>query len=163
MNRQDMDDQGQEAALDEGQATEQDRSQAEYRDKYLRLLAEQENRRKQLERAFEDRLREAKRRLLLKLLSLADDLERALSYAKTDDPLAKGVKMIHQQMQNLLAEEGVESIVAEGQPFDPSLHEAVELVLGQGEGDVVEKDLLKGYTYQGQLLRPAQVRVRRGS
>lgn len=136
---------------------------AEYKDKYLRLLAEQDNYRKSLERISQDRWQEARKRLLRKLIAVSDDLERALAHAPSGNPLAEGIQLVYDQLQHVLAEEGVEVLEAVGQPFDPAVHEAVEVVPGDGEDDIVDAEMLKGYLHQGQLLRPAQVRVRKGT
>jgi len=139
------------------------REAAENKEKYLRLLADQENYRKRLQRVYEDRLQDSKSRFLLKLLEVSDNLERALSYADPADPLSNGVKMTYEQLRDVLAEEGVEVMQTVGQSFDAQWHEAVEIVPGDGPDKVVDSEVLKGYLYQGRLLRPAQVRVRQNS
>ena len=136
------------------------RQAEESRESYLRILADQENYRKRLERVYQDRMEERQRAFLRRLLSVADSLQRALAYADDADPLSRGVKLTYDELQNVLAQEGVEPVQSLGQEFDPQIHEAVEIIADGGQHDTVESEFSKGYRYQGKLLRPAAVRVR---
>jgi len=133
----------------------------EYKDKYLRAQAEMANFKKRLERRYEEQIEEEKKYLILKFLSVADNLERALNHADlNDDGLRDGIQLTYQELQNLLAQEGVARITAEGQPFDPSYHEAVAIIpTPEAEADTVVAEVQKGYLYRDQLLRPARVHV----
>jgi molecular chaperone GrpE len=133
----------------------------DYKDRYLRAQAEMVNFKKRLERRYEEQVEEEKKHLLLKFLSVADNLERALNHADlNDDGLRDGVQLTYQELQHLLAQEGVEQIEPEGQPFDPSYHEAVAIVPNpEAEADTVVAEVQKGYLYRDQLLRPAKVHV----
>jgi molecular chaperone GrpE len=133
----------------------------DYKDRYLRVQAEMVNFKKRLERRYEEQVEEEKKRLLLKFLSVADNLERALNHADlNEDGLRGGIQLTHQELQHLLAQEGVEQMAAEGQPFDPSYHEAVAIVPDlEAEADTVVTEVQKGYLYRDQLLRPARVHV----
>lgn len=73
--------------------------------------------------------------------------------------LIAGVEMIKRQMEALLCAEGVQPVDCLGKPFDPTLEEAIEVVEGGGEPGTVVEVVLKGYTYEGDLLRPARVKV----
>lgn len=138
------------------------REAAENRDLYLRALAEKENARKRLERLYEERLAEAKRNLLRKVIAVSDNLERALAYQDAREGLREGVQLIYRQMQDLLCSEGVEPIEALGQPFDPSQHEAVAVVEGAEPPGTIVVEELRGYRHGEQLLRPAHVHVASG-
>jgi molecular chaperone GrpE len=133
----------------------------DYKDKYLRAQAEMVNFKKRLERRYEEQVEEEKKYLLLKFLSVADNLERALNHADlNDDGLRDGIQLTYQELQHLLAQEGVEQIEPEGQPFDPSYHEAVAIIpTSKSEADTVIAEVQKGYLYRDQLLRPARVYV----
>ena len=133
----------------------------DYKDKYLRTQAEVANFKKRLERRYEEQVEEEKKRLLLGFLSVADNLERALNHADlNDDGLRDGIQLTYQELQHLLAQEGVERIESEGQPFDPSYHEAVAIIpTSEAEADTVVAQLQKGYLYRDQLVRPAKVHV----
>ncbi len=135
-------------------------------DKYLRERAEMENFKKRVERTYADLARRSKKELLLKVLGVADNLERALAYESTAGEqvdvrsLLTGVRMTYAQLRDLLSAEGVSEIRTVGERFDPALHEAVaaEPLNGRQEGEIVA-ELQKGYTLDGELLRPARVKV----
>jgi molecular chaperone GrpE len=141
------------------EATQQEAS--DYKDKYLRAQAEMANFKKRLERRYEEQVEEEKKHLLLKFLSVADNLERALNHADlNEDGLRDGIQLTYQELQHLLAQESVEQMTAEGQPFDPSYHEAVAMIpTSEAEADIVVTEVQKGYLYRDQLLRPAKVHV----
>jgi len=133
----------------------------DYKDKYLRAQAEMVNFKKRLERRYEEQVEEEKKHLLLKFLSVADNLERALNHADlNDDGLRGGIQLTYQELQHLLAQEGVEQMAPQGQPFDPSYHEAVAIIpTSEAEADTVVAEIQKGYLYRDQLLRPVKVHV----
>ncbi len=126
---------------------------------FLRQTALEDIRRR-FERQAERQIRDERWRLLNRLLTVADNLERALDHAHVEDGLRAGVQLTLDDLMSQLAQEGVEPIQALGQPFDPHLHEAIATD-GPG-GDVVKKVLQMGYTLDGKLLRPARVVVGRG-
>jgi molecular chaperone GrpE len=135
---------------------------AELRDKYLRAAAALENARKQAERVATARTIQELRNLYLRFLEVADNMERALSYAAEGDRLAPGVKATLRQLLDILRQAGVTPLDAEpGAPFDPRFHEAVET----HEGNVPEATVMAvsqpGYLFEGQVLRPARVVVTR--
>jgi len=125
---------------------------------FLRQTALEDVRRR-FERQAERQIRDERWRLLNRLLTVADNLERALDHAPAGDPLRAGVQLTLDDLMRQLAQEGVEPIQALGQRFDPHLHEAIATD-GPG-GDVVKKVLQTGYTLNGELLRPARVVVGR--
>jgi molecular chaperone GrpE len=133
----------------------------DYKDRYLRAQAEMANFKKRLERRYEEQVEEEKKHLLLRFLSVADNLERALNHADlNEDGLRDGIELTYQELQHLLAQEGVEQMAPEGQPFDPSYQEAVAIIpTSEAEVDTVVAEIQKGYLYRDQLLRPAKVHV----
>jgi molecular chaperone GrpE len=146
-----------EAALDAAR-----QENAELRDKYLRAAAALENTRKQAERDAEQRVGQRLRSVYTGLLEVADNLERALSYAADDDPLAPGVRATLRQLLDVLAREGVTPIqVQPGTPFDPRFHEAIETHTGDVPEVIVAAVSQPGYLFAGQVLRPARVVVMR--
>jgi molecular chaperone GrpE len=94
-----------------------------------------------------------------------DDFELALMHASEDvdsDRLLKGVELVYAKLLDALQSEGLERIEAEGQSFDPTLHEAL-MQSGEGEGEPhVAEVFRQGYTLRGRVIRPAGVRVERG-
>ncbi len=147
------------------QDLEQARAQAaEYEQKYLRCLAEMDNFKKRLERSHSDLARSNKKALFAKTLAVLDNLDRAIQFEHTakDDPssLIAGLRLTYWQLGELLAGEGVKAIEALGQPFDPRLHEAVDIdVSGANAPGTVTAELQKGYYYQDEVLRPVKVKV----
>jgi molecular chaperone GrpE len=127
----------------------------------LRLLAEFDNYRRRTKQ--EAALAEAngKREVLLALLDLKDDVDRALLHIReTSDAVADGLRLIHQRFNNLLEAHGVTAFESEGQVFDPEIHEAVTMIDGDGEqSGTVYSEHRRGYLMNGKLLRPARVAV----
>lgn len=127
----------------------------------LRTQADLENYKKRAEREKQESIKYASKRLFGQILEVMDNFDRALM-AITDpkDNLAIGVSMIHKQLQDVLAQNGVEEIVAIGRPFDPYLDEALAQ---EPRADVEEHTVIevfqKGYRFQGNLLRATKVKV----
>lgn len=133
--------------------------------KLLRLAAEFENYKKRMEREQALARAYANERLLERLLPVVDNLERALAAADTqaEDGLVHGVDLTLRELLEVLRREGVEAIDAEGQAFDPTVHEAVLTQPSQDlpEGSVISQ-IEKGYRYKDRILRPAKVVVSSG-
>ena len=104
--------------------------------------------------------------LLLRLLPVADNFDRALAAARQThdyEKLIGGVEGIQRQLDELLAREGVTVIEATGQPFDPNLHNAVlRDESGEHPENTIVEDLQKGYELNGKVLRPTLVKVAAG-
>ncbi len=139
----------------------------EWRERALRAMAELENFRKQLRDQYRQEARRQIVALLKQLLQVADHLELALQYARSGEEVtlegvAMGVEMVHRQLLDLLKGIGVEPIEAVGRPFDPYRHEAVEALPSPDvDEETVVEEVRKGYILEGQVLRPAQVKVAR--
>ncbi len=138
---------------------------AELKDRYYRVLAEMDNFRKQQERRSVERTRQEKKTLLLRIIEIVDDLGRALAYQEVADrdALLNSLKLTFSQLGTLLQREGVTTYIAEGESFDPHVHEAVESIdnSGKPEGHVLQ-EVQRGYRYGDELLRPARVHVSSG-
>ena len=140
--------------------------QINWEDRYLRLAADLENRKKAAERAYAHRAQQSWERIRRDLLPLADNLERALQNAtpvERNTGLYSGVELTLRELSNTMRQHGVERIDALGQPFDPELHDAVGAVPHPtlAPGTVMRVDL-PGYLLDGRLLRPARVLVTAG-
>lgn len=136
---------------------------AEARDKYLRSRADMDNFRKRIERTYADQSKAAQKDLLRRLLAVKDNIERALQYGESSqngEGIMEGVRLTQYQLEQLLEQEGVKSIDAEGKPFDPQFEEAVHSVNDPNVCDhTVVQVVRRGYTYGDEVLRPAQVVV----
>jgi len=140
------------------------REKDKYYDLLLRKQAEFDNYRKRVERERSESAVAGTREILLRLLPVLDNMERALKTGETsNDPLRRGIELVHQQFLDLLKKEGVRPIEALGAHFDPRLHEAVEVLDVPGfEADMVLEEMQRGYTFNDRLLRPALVKVSSG-
>ncbi len=137
---------------------------ADYRDRYQRVLAEFDNAKKRLERERLEAQRFGAERVVRDLLPIVDSFDQALktlAAADAKDPVVVGVKLIHRQLHDLLNREGVQPIDSMGQPFDPHRHEAVaEVPATDGQPDhAIVEEIHKGYTMHGKVLRPAHVKI----
>jgi len=135
----------------------------EYLDGWQRARAEFANYKKRVEREQQESHAIASAKLIVHFLSVLDDLQRALKDRPTQGEAAawaEGVDLICRKLQALLEAEGVETIPADGAPFDPTLHEAVthEESGDHHEGQVIEV-IQQGYRLGERVLRPALVRV----
>jgi molecular chaperone GrpE len=135
-----------------------------YYDLLLRKQAEFENFRKRIEKEKAEARSALAADLARGLLPALDNLERALVTSEgSTDPLRQGVVLIHQQIREALAREGVRPMDALGARFNPHLHEAVQVLDVDGfEEGVILEEMQKGYLIDERLLRPALVKVASG-
>lgn len=145
----------------EGRLEDAQTKAKEYLDDAQRQKAELENYRKRMVREQTRIIEQANRSIVASLLPVIDNLELALgSCGDRDDPLARGVRMVHEQLMAFLKQEGLEEINPHGHRFDPEVCEAVmAVVTGDHEDETVVEVHQKGYRYKGNLLRPARATV----
>ena len=159
----------QSAAADEPPVAETDeavvalqRERDALKEQFLRAVADFDNYRKRIERERRELSEYAAADVLLELLPIIDNFERALQApAGPDvDAFRRGVDLIHKQMLDLLRKRGVTPIDAHGADFDPNVHQAVihEPSEAHREGEVMQ-ELQRGYKLGERLLRPAMVKV----
>ncbi len=133
------------------------RERDEYLDALQRLKAEFENSRKRQERERVRVLESASERLMIELLPVLDNLDRAL---EAEGDIREGVRATRDQLADVLGMEGLLAVASDGQPFDPNVHEAV---MGQPSEEHEEGTILqtfqRGYLLNGKPIRPAQVVV----
>jgi molecular chaperone GrpE len=130
-------------------------------DMHRRTLADFDNYRKRVQRDWDSAAQAGKRQLVLGLLEVMDDFERALAYASTAPAsILSGARVIQQRLTDLLQTQGVVSYSSTGEQFDPALHEAVDVIkTNQITPGVVLDELQHGYRWGNEVLRPARVRV----
>jgi len=134
-------------------------------DRLARLQAEFDNYRKRAAKENADFRDYAVAEAAKSLLPVIDNFSLALKNAgaKPED-FKKGVELIHKQLQDVLQKMNVQMVPAQGQPFDPRVHEAIEMVESdQAEDNHVLEELQPGYKLKERLLRPAMVRVARNT
>jgi molecular chaperone GrpE len=141
------------AARDEAQATFA---------RYQRLAADFENYKRRTRQDLTDRTQFANEELLRKLLPLRDNLQRALEHAPegVDRNWFDGIKMVVRQFDDVLQAQGLSTIPAVGEKFDPAQHEAIasEETDEHEEGTIVE-EMQPGYRLHNRVLRPTLVKV----
>jgi molecular chaperone GrpE len=131
---------------------------------WQRTQADFINYKRRVEQERSDAAKFANAMVILNLLPVLDDMERALENVSTN--LAgltwvEGIRLIYRKLQSALQGHGLTEIEAVGQPFDPNLHEAV--LYGEGEEGMVIEQLQKGYKLHERVLRPTMVKVGRSS
>jgi molecular chaperone GrpE len=133
---------------------------SDLRDQLLRAQAEFQNFRKRMEREKVELSDYAATETLRALVPILDDFARSLKVETADREYAKGVELIYQRLTESLKRLGLEPIVSSGQPFDPHIHHAVEMVEIEGVPDnTVLEEYQRGYNFKGRLLRAAMVKV----
>lgn len=140
----------------------------EYKDKYLRLLAEMDNLRKRMNKERQELIQMALQQIIVEFLNPIDHLENALKYAQqASDEVrnwALGFQMIQQQFKDVLSDNGVVPFTAIGTTFDPHHHEAIDTTVTQDHppGTVLSESL-RGYKMGERTIRPARVTVAKAS
>jgi len=130
-------------------------------DRLARLQADFENARKRATREQQDFRDYALADAIKALLPTLDSFKRALQLSRNDkSELRSGVELIYKQLQDSLTKLGLRPIPAKGEPFDPRLHEAIEMVeTGEAPDHQILEELQRGYKLKDRLLRPAMVKI----
>lgn len=125
----------------------------------LRIQADFDNYKKRSERELKDYIKYANENLILKIVEVYEDLERALKEDESTD-LRDGVEMIFKKLKEILQEEGLKAIKCKGENFDPYKHEAIMVEDHDNYDDgVVIEELGKGYTLDSKVIKYAKVKV----
>jgi molecular chaperone GrpE len=158
-------------------ATDSDQAEAEdamaglqgdldrFRDLALRSQADFENYKKRSAREKAEAIKYANSALLERLVSIIDNFELGLAAAKEQgeqSPIYSGMILVQKQLSDLLAENGLQPIEAEGKTFDPNLHEAIAHKPSDSPEGTVICQARRGYRFRDRLLRPARVIVSSG-
>lgn len=136
-----------------------------FRDLALRSQADFENYKKRAAREKEDAVKYANSSLLQRLVSILDNFELGLAAAKTESersPIYSGMVLVQKQLNDLIEENGLQAIEAEGKKFDPNLHEAMAHEASEAPEGTVIRQARRGYRFKDRLLRPARVVVSSG-
>ena len=132
----------------------------EWKDRYMRALADYENFRKRAEREKQDFFKYALGGMMKDLLPVLDNFDRALEHAEEGDEFHRGVLMIYKQLYDILKTHGLRPIDESNVPFDPKIHEGVVREEDPSvPSHTVVAILQKGYFLHDRLLRPALVKV----
>ena len=146
------------AALSEAEA-----KIGECKEQILRLRADFENTKKRLERDQAEAIRFANERLLIEILHVADNFDRAMtSLSEGHDPekVKEGLKIAQDDLHRVLERHGVEVVKSVGEGFDPKIHEAVAVLEKEDvpEGQILD-EIQRGYLLNGRLIRPSKVKI----
>src|SRR5437667_4472228 len=137
-----------------------------FRDLALRSQADFENYKKRSAREKEEAIKYANSSLLDRLVAIIDNFELGLEAAKEEgeqSPIYSGMTLVLKQLNDLLAENGLQPIEAEGKKFDPNLHEAIAREPSdQFPEGIVLRQIRRGYRFRDRLLRPSSVVVSSG-
>lgn len=131
----------------------------QYLDMARRLQADFDNYRKRSQRDNEEFRKYACSSIVSDLLTIVDDLDRALEHAGDETDFVKGIRGVRANLMKVLESNGLQEIPADGK-FDPNLHEALCTVDGD-EDDMIAEVFQKGYTLNGKVLRYTKVKVTR--
>ena len=134
---------------------------AQERERGQRTLADFDNYRRRVRRERAHAEDAGKRDIILALLDVTDDFDRALAHVgEASDAVADGLRLIHQRLSRVLEANGVTPFRSVGEQFDPTVHEAVSVIESDEHesGTVYEEDR-RGYVWNGEVLRPARVTV----
>lgn len=154
-----------EISLIRQKAAEMEALVSEWKDKYLRSMAEFDNYRKRSLEEKSDWIKRASEKLALAMCDVLDNFDRALLQINEDrkeDSFVKGIILIEQQFKAALEREGVKRIEALGEDFDPNLHEALAHIPSDYEEGKVAAVIQNGYTMHDKLIRPVRVAVSSG-
>jgi molecular chaperone GrpE len=135
----------------------------QFKDKLARAMADLDNFRKRVYREMDDERKYQSLPLLKSLLPVFDGLDRAVAasaQSRNFDDLLNGVQLTIKQLETVLAGHGAKPIAAQGQPFDPHLHEAISQVPSKDQPPMtVLNDVERGYTLHDRVVRPSKVVV----
>lgn len=135
----------------------------ELTDRLKRQMAEFDNFRKRTEKEKEARFEIGAKSVIEKMLPIVDNFERGLatvSEEQKEDPFVEGMEKVYKQLMASFEAMDVMQIEALGKEFDPNLHNAVLHVEDEAYGEnIVAEELLKGYTYKGNVVRYSMVKV----
>ncbi len=140
------------------------RESQDYKDKYLRTLAESENLRKRLQKERQELIQYAIQNIVVDILNPLDHMEKALSFSESMPPEVKnwvqGFQMILTQFKDALNNHGIRAYDSKGHHFDPHYHEAIEMIVTEEypPGTIIEENV-KGYKLGDKPIRPARVKV----
>lgn len=140
-----------------------DKEIKEFRDKYLRALADMDNYRKRMDKELDSFRRYAHVEFFNKIIPVLDSFDRAMDgeiLENDHEKYAQGVEMIYRQLRDALRSMGLEEFSSLGERFDPARHEAVATVVNNEKPDnTVVEEISKGYIVQERVIKPAKVLV----
>jgi len=138
----------------------------DYKDKWLRAVAEYENLKKRVEKEKTETVKFSNQFLMIELFPIMDSFDSAISSIENSNDkksFLKGLKMLQDEFHRILEINGLKKIKTVGEKFDPNFHEAQEEIFDKFPQGVVAEEIRSGYTLNDRLLRPALVKVSKGT
>lgn len=139
-----------------------DKQEESFQNQYVRLVADFQNLKRRTEKEKSDIYAFANEKIILDLLNVIDNFERAMLHVdeSSDKNLANGMNMIYKQLKEVLEKNGVSEIETTGENFDPKYHHAVSTDnSSELDSGKVSEVLQRGYSLKGKVIRPAMVKV----
>lgn len=142
------------------QDSKENQEEDKLKNAYVRLQADFANFKRRSEKEKQDIYKYGSEKLVTKLLSVADNLDRALAEAKDDTPLRQGIELVRKELMDILKAEGLEEIESDGIKFDPNQHHAVFMEdSDKHDSEHIIETFQKGYKLKEKVIRPAMVKV----
>jgi len=143
------------------------RSEAdEYKDKWLRALAEYENLKKRVEKEKADTIKFSNQLLIMEFFPIMDSFDSAINSIERSDnkeSFLRGLKMLQTEFHRILEMNGLKKIKSVGEKFDPNIHQAEEEISSDKfSAGIIAEEMRSGYMLNNKLLRPAVVKVSKG-
>lgn len=137
-----------------------DKEIEDIKDSLIRLQADFSNYKARVEKERSDIIKYASEDLMKEILPVIDNFERALDSMDNDNSYYEGVQLIYKQILDVLSNNGLKEIIAEGEVFDPNVHHAVIMEESDDQDSETVKEVLqKGYTLNEKVIRPSMVKV----
>ena len=134
----------------------------EYENDLKRIQAEFENFQKRTEKEKDELLKYASHKLVVKLINIKENLDRALENTHNNDELLNGIKLIKKEFDKILEEEEVSYIEVLNKKHDPFVHEVIEKIISdEDEGKIIE-EIQKGYYYKDKIIKHPKVKISGG-
>jgi len=134
----------------------EDKVEIDYKDKYIRLVAEFDNYKKRTTRENNSMVKNANEKLVVGLLPIVDDIERSLDYIN-DESTKSGIEMVLNKFKTLLKEYNVNKIPTIGNEFNSDLHESISVVESDKDTGEIIDEVTSGYTMNDKVIRYSKV------
>ena len=143
--------------------TKERKTSEDYLNRLKYLQADLDNFQKRMLKEKEDIVKYASEKLIIRLLDILDDLERAINIGKDvedKEALIAGINVVFKELNNILEKEGLRKIDSIGKNFNPNEHESLSRIETEKyPDDIVVEELRRGYTLKGKVIRPSMVKV----
>ena len=152
---------------EKGDGKKEETEAIDYKDKWLRALAEYENLKKRVEKEKSETIKFSNQFLIIELFPIMDSFDSAIKSIENSsdkESFLKGLKMLQGEFHRILEVNGLKKIKTVGEKFDPNLHQAEEeIYTDKFKAGIITEEIRGGYNLNDRLLRPAVVKVSKGT